>query len=125
MIKKEKYLSAILAFILWSSWTYFVNYEDDNRYISSFFQGVASFLITIFMVQLIIVFNKIFENSSIYTIATLTVMVTSSIVYIGHLIINTQNIFYTISPTIIVAFIFSIFIAKRYKESQIKENNGR
>ncbi|WP_419678103.1 hypothetical protein ACN2EN_01710 [Aliarcobacter lanthieri] len=125
MIKKEKYLSAILAFILWSSWTYFVNYEDDNRYISSFFQGLASFLITIFMVQLIIVFNKIFENSSIYTIATLTVMVTSSIVYIGHLIINTQNIFYTISPTIIVAFIFSIFIAKRYKESQIKENNGR
>ncbi|QKF58356.1 hypothetical protein [Aliarcobacter lanthieri] len=125
MIKKEKYLSAILAFILWSSWTYFVNYEYDNRYISSFFQGLASFLITIFMVQLIIVFNKIFENSSIYTIATLTVMVTSSIVYIGHLIINTQNIFYTISPTIIVAFIFSIFIAKRYKESQIKENNGR
>nr|WP_306458764.1 hypothetical protein [Aliarcobacter lanthieri] len=114
-----------MAFILWSSWTYFVNYEYDNRYISSFFQGLASFLITIFMVQLIIVFNKIFENSSIYTIATLTVMVTSSIVYIGHLIINTQNIFYTISPTIIVAFIFSIFIAKRYKESQIKENNGR
>lgn len=125
MIKKEKYLSAILAFILWSSWTYFVNYEDNNRYISSSFQGIASFVITIFMVQLIIIFNKIFENSSIYTIATLTVMVTSSIVFIGHLIINTQNIFYTIFPTIIVAFVFSLFIAKRYKESQIKENNGR
>lgn len=123
MIKKEKYLSAIMAFILWSSWAYFVNIDDENRFVSSFFQGIISFILTLFMIRFIIIFSKIFINSSIYTIATLTVMVTSSIVFIGHLLINTQNIFYTICPTIIVAFVFSIFIVKKYQQSINKEDN--
>lgn len=124
-MKKEKYLSAIMAFILWGSWSYFVNIEDENRFISSFFQGIASFMITLFMVKLIIVFSNLFTNSSIYIISILTVLATSSIVFIGHLIINTQNIFYTIAPTVIVAFMFSLFISKKYQKSITKDKNER
>ncbi|BAK69891.1 hypothetical protein ACOL29_01895 [Aliarcobacter butzleri] len=124
-MKKEKYLSAIMAFILWGSWSYFVNIEDENRFISSFFQGIASFIITLFMVKLIIVFSNLFTNSSIYIISILTVLATSSIVFIGHLIINTQNIFYTIAPTVIVAFMFSLFISKKYQKSITKDKNER
>ncbi|MDN5111573.1 hypothetical protein PJV97_04325 [Aliarcobacter butzleri] len=124
-MRKEKYISAIFAFVLWGSWSYFVNIEDENRFISSFFQGMASFIITLFMVRLIIVFSNMFTNSSIYIISILTILATSSIVFIGHLIINTQNIFYTIAPTVIVAFMFSLFIAKKYQKSITKDKNER
>jgi hypothetical protein len=112
-MKKEKYISAIFAFILWGTWSYFINIKDENRFISSFFQGIASFFITIFMVRLIIVFNRLFINSSFYIVAILTVIITSSIVFIGHLLINTQNIFYTIAPTVVVSLLFSVFMAKK------------
>lgn len=111
--EKEKYISAIFAFILWGTWSYFINIKDENRFISSFFQGIASFFITIFMVRLIIVFNRLFINSSFYIVAILTVIITSSIVFIGHLLINTQNIFYTIAPTVVVSLLFSVFMAKK------------
>lgn len=112
-MKKEKYLSAIFAFFMWGSWSYFVNIEDENRFISSFFQGVASFVITLFMVRLIIIFHKIFKNSSVFLTAILSVTITSSLVFVGHILIKTQNIFYTILPTIVVSLIFAIFMAKK------------
>lgn len=122
-MKKEKYLSAIIAFFMWGAWSYFVNIDYENRVISSFFQGFASFVITLFMVRLIIIFNKIFKNISVFLTAILTVTITSSLVFIGHILINTQNIFYTMLPTIIVSLIFTIFVAKKVSKKNIKENN--
>lgn len=110
--KREIYISNF-CFYLWGTWSYFINIKDENRFISSFFQGIASFFITIFMVRLIIVFNRLFINSSFYIVAILTVIITSSIVFIGHLLINTQNIFYTIAPTVVVSLLFSVFMAKK------------
>lgn len=124
-MKKEKYISAFLAFILWGTWAYFVNIDDSNRFVSSFFQGLSSFVITLFIVRLITIFNKIFENNSVILTAILTVTITSSIVFVGHLLIHTQNIFYTILPTVIVSFIFTVFMAKKVSKLTKKENHVR
>lgn len=112
-MKKEKYLSAVFAFFMWGSWSYFVNINDENRFISSFFQGLASFLITLFMVRIIIIFNNLFKNSLFFLTAILTVSLSSSLVLLGHILIKTQNIFYTLLPTIIVSLIFAIFMARK------------
>jgi len=63
ILKSYKYTSAILAFVLWSFWAYFVNIESDNSIVSAFGQGISSFFITLVMIKLIEFFYNLFPKN--------------------------------------------------------------
>ena len=109
-LKLYKYFSAIFAFILWGSWTYYINQNAQTVFISSFSQGLASFIITLIMVDIIAFFYNKFPKEKNYFLfpSIITVFLTSTTITIIHLLVHTENILYTILPNIFVAFIFSL-----------------
>ncbi len=114
-LKSYNYTSAILAFVLWGTWAYFMNINSSNSFISAFAQGIASFIITLVMIKIIEYFYDLFPENKFYFIlpSVITVFITSSFVIGIHLFINTENIFITVLPTVIVAFIFTLFTTRK------------
>ncbi len=117
VLKFYKYTSAILAFILWSVWAYFINIESDNNIISALTQGVSSFLITLIMIKLIEFFYDLFPKNRWFFIlpSIVTVGLTSSFVVFIHVLIDTKNIFFTVLPTVIISFLFALYTTKKLK----------
>lgn len=114
-LKLYNYISAILAFILWGTWAYFMNIESSNNLLSATTQGISSFVITLIMIKIIKYFYNLFPKNKFYFIfpSLITVFITSSFVVGIHVFINTQNILITVLPTVIVAFLFALFTTKK------------
>ena len=117
---KFSYISSLLAFLIWSIWTYIINIEGDNTFLSSIVQGIYSAIITLFMVYLIKFFYNILPKKKRYFVlpSVFTVIITTSFITLIHIFINTHNIIYTILPTIFVAFIFSLYTTQKLKKKE-------
>lgn len=115
-------LSAVLAFLLWGAWAYYVNANTDaNQGLSSgLSQGTASFAITLLMVHLVSWFFKRLPDSflKLPLAALCTVAITGSCLVAIHKLVGTPNIIATITPALTVAFIFSWYTA--YQLQKIK-----
>lgn len=119
-LNKFKYISSLLAFIIWSIWAYFVNLQSDHVLISSMTQGVYSAVVTLFMISLIQYFYNLLPKNRIYFIlpSIFTVTITTILIVCIHLLINTYDVFYTVLPTIFVAFLFSLYTTKQLTKKE-------
>ena len=116
-----KYGSALLAFILWGSWAYFVNTTANHSGLfSGLAQGSASFVITLFMVQGVTYLFSLFNHPAIQLLlpALMTSMVTILCLVIIHYLIGTQEILLTILPASTIGFIFCLYTSyKLYRQT--------
>jgi len=117
-------LSALLAFLLWGGWAYYVNASADvsNGLISGLTQGTASFTITLLMVHLVTWFFKYLPSNFLQLplAAFFTVSITGSCLVGIHLLVGTPKIFYTIAPALSVAFAFCWYTAYKLRKSNKK-----
>ena len=107
-------ISAILAFVLWGGWTFYINTKMDSLQhgiISGLTQGVCSFVITLFMTFLIDKQFNYFTNdlAKLCLPPVCTVLLTGSFLILVHHLIGTPSIVYTLAPVLTVAFLFAIF----------------
>lgn len=122
-LRSYNYQSALLAFILWGAWAYYINIQSDNNIISALSQGMASFVVTLIMIKIIKYFYRLLPEGKLFFIlpSVITVSITSSVIVGVHLIVNTENIFYTVLPTVIVAFLFALFTTQRISMNTTKK----
>lgn len=106
-------ISAILAFLLWGGWAFYINSQNSMRtgIISGLGQGTASFLITLFMVRVVArIYHRIHQPVlKLFLPAVLTVSLTSLCLVIIHTLLGTPHILKTILPALTVAFIFCLY----------------
>ena len=124
-LKSYSSLSAVLAFILWGTWAYIMNIDSNNNLISAFSQGIVSFVITLIMIKIIEYFYNLFPKNKLFFIlpSIITISITSSFVVGIHVIVNSQNILFTVFPTVIVAFLFALYTTKKISIQTIKKEN--
>ncbi len=122
--QRYNFLSAFFAFLLWGSWSFYINMTQGNLktgIISGLAQGICSFIITLLITHLI---EKQFNFYQIKGLKLLlppmcTILFTGSILVLVHHLIHTPNIFKTVAPALTVAFIFAFFTnLKLYKQYQ-------
>lgn len=105
---KFKIASSLFAFLLWGEWAYVVN----GNIVSALLQGSMSFAITLAIIALS---NFVFQKTvgirfRVLISSVITVSCTGLVLAIIHYIAGTKEIFYTISPPLTIAFLFSFFI---------------
>ncbi len=107
------FLSAGIAFFLWGGWAYFVNVSHSLQHgvISGLAQGIASAVITLFMVFVVTFFYHRFERPvfKLFLPALLTVMFTTTCTVLIHTFVGTPRIFFTILPAFTVGFLFCLY----------------
>ena len=107
------FLSALLAFLLWGGWAFYVNGQTSVTVGSTaaITQGTASAVITLFMVRAVTWLYKILPKTFFQMILPgfLTVCFTGSCLTGIHYLAGTPEIFYTVSPALTVAFLFNVF----------------
>lgn len=120
-LKSYDCLSAVFAFILWGTWAYLMNIDSDNNLISTFSQGAASFIITLIMIKIIKYFYNLFPERKLFFLlpSIITVSITSSFLVGIHVIVHTENIFFTVLPTVIVAFLFALYTTRKISTQTI------
>ncbi|MEI1703620.1 hypothetical protein V8P79_14485 [Acinetobacter baumannii] len=94
--------------------------------VAGFVQGVSSFMITLFIAFLIERQFNFYKKAWAKLIfpPILTVLLTSSALILVHVLFSTPDIIKTITPALIVAFIFAEFSnLKLYK--RLKATRGR
>ena len=120
-------ISAILAFLLWGGWTFYINTKMDSLQhgiISGLTQGICSFVITLFMTFLIDKQFNYFKNDSakLCLPPVCTVLLTGSFLTMVHHLIGTPSIVYTLTPVLTVAFLFAVVtnlkLYKAYKQQE-------
>jgi len=124
-IKTSKYftyISALLAFILWGGWAYYVNDEfgSKSRILSSITQGTFSFIITLLMTKLIAYQYNIYPGKLFKIIfpPVITVSATGTLLVLIHIKVGTNSIFKTVYPALTVSLIFGFFtVYKLHLES--------
>ncbi len=115
---KTKYLfnilSAFFAFLLWGSWAYFINQNIKSALV----QGLASFIITIFLIKCVTkIFNFLVLSKARFFLPTAaTILITTSSLTAIHFLVGTKNIFYTIAPPVSVATIFCFFVTAKLEK---------
>ncbi|NOQ34487.1 MAG: hypothetical protein GQ569_01150 [Methylococcaceae bacterium] len=121
------FLSAILAFILWGGWAYYINGRENPEMaiISAITQGTASFTITLLMVHAVSwIYHRLPKNSwQILLPAIFTVSVTGSCLAAIHYTVGTPEIIYTISPALSVAFAFCLYTAYKLRKASHKQES--
>ena len=114
-----KLVSAFSAFVLWGGWAFYINggFGFKARVVSGLAQGLASFLITLFMIRVVTwIFCLLPDNFFQYLLPGLiTVSFTGTCLFFMHYRLGTPNIVYTIAPALSVAFIFCVFTAFKLK----------
>jgi len=104
--------SAIMAFVLWGGWAYFVNEQSlpSSGFAAGLTQGLASGLMTLIMVRAISVLIRNLPVNSIAVIlpAFIIVTISSTGLILLHTLSGTPNILSTIAPVISVAFGFCV-----------------
>ena len=114
-------VSAVIAFLLWGGWAYYLSYDESvgisSGMVSGLTQGFASFTITLFMVKAVTWLFKRIPNSNLGVLlsAVITVAFTGSCLYLAHSLVGTQNIILTIVFPLSVAFGFCLLTAFRLK----------
>lgn len=120
-------LSALLAFLLWGGWAFYVNGKTDvtKGIISGFTQGIASFVITLLMVRLVAwFFNHLPNNFLQLPLAALfSVSVTGTYLVGIHLFVGTPEIFYTIAPALTVGFGFCWVTAYKLRKVAVESRH--
>lgn len=120
------YVSALMAFMLWGGWAFYVNGKDtDNAgIISGLTQGTASFMITLFLVHSVTHLYHRFKHpvAKLLFPAIVTVCFTGMCLLLIHSFVGTPRILLTILPAITVAFSFCLFTS--YKLHKINRNTG-
>ncbi|PNK61550.1 hypothetical protein [Psychrobacter sp. FDAARGOS_221] len=118
-------ISALLAFMLWGSWAYYVNAGAETRLISALTQGFASFCITLVLVRMVTyIFNRLPPSPlRVVLPALLSVSVTGCALILAHTLARTSNIVYTIAPALTVAFIFCVFTALKLQKLAAHEKD--
>ncbi|MGZ8189679.1 MAG: hypothetical protein ACXWTS_00465 [Methylococcaceae bacterium] len=120
-------LSALMAFLLWGGWAYYVNGTTDvtKGLISGLTQGTASFIITLVMVHLVTwFFNYLPRNFLQLPLAAfMTVSITGSCLAGIHFLVATPEIFFTITPALSVAFVFCWYTAYKLRKTSAKRSS--
>ena len=113
--KTFKIISSLLAFFLWGSWAYLIN----QNIISAFAQGTASFIITLFLIYFTTWLYQILPKTFLQPIlpTLITISCTSSILFVIHFLVGTEEIFYTIFPPITVASIFCLYVTFKLQKT--------
>lgn len=129
--KYYTFISALLAFLLWGGWAFYINNGSSGNK-SGITQGTCSFIITLLMTHSIAFqYNKL-SNAILKTIfpPLITVSITGSILVSIHIIVGTPSVFYTVSPALTVALIFSFFTVYKLhssgqKHRKMHKNNDK
>jgi len=121
-------LSALMAFLLWGSWSYYINDNntDYSGIISGLTQGTASLMITLFMLRFVTYLYHQYQHPVAKQLmpAIVTVSITSLCLVSIHTLIDTPNILYTVAPALSVAFVFCLYTAfKLHKINQLQGFN--
>jgi len=113
--KKYNILSALAAFFFWGGWAYYINDTGtvNVRAISAATQGVSSLIITLALVKLVsLIFNRLPRKIlSVFITSILSVTCSGSCLIAVHYLIGTPEIVGTVSPPLLVAFLFCLFTA--------------
>ncbi len=124
---RYRYYSAILAFIIWGAWAFYVNGDAgfNTRLTSGLAQGTASLIITLVMVRAVTeIYNRLPDKPWRPLLpAVLTVCVTGSVLVLVHTLVGTPRILPTIAPALSVAFAFCIFTALKLNRTQVEPHN--
>lgn len=108
-------ISAFLAFLLWGGWAYHINSASSpaSGAVAALTQGMASFLITLFMVHAITFLFHHFQKpiAKVILPAILVNCVTGFFLVSVHTLMGTPRVFATILPALTVAVSFCIFTA--------------
>jgi len=106
-----KVISAILAFVLWGGWAFYINEASDTRLVSAITQALASFSITLILVHMVtFIFHRLpVTLMRIALPAIISISITGSGLVLAHTCAGTSRIFFTIAPALAVAFVFCIY----------------
>jgi len=119
--KQYQYSSALMAFIIWGAWAFYVNNTSTHeaRVLSGLTQGTASLIITLLIVSLTTkIFNALPDNALRLVFAPLVTMcITGTGLILVHSLVSTPKIIYTVAPAISVAFLFAVFTAVKLKSA--------
>lgn len=125
--KPFKVLSAVMAFLLWGGWAFYVNSKESFAagLLAGFTQGIASFMITLFMVHAVTcLFLRIAgQTSRLVLPAVVTVAFTGSCLAGLHYLAGTPSILPTIAPALTVAFAFCIYTAFKLQKTAAAGND--
>jgi hypothetical protein len=113
--------SALMALLLWGSWAWYVNGADSEWHtlLSAIAQGSSSFLITLGLVALVTRLYNHFEHplARVWLPAVIVTTFSSSVLFVVHLGVGTQQIIQTILPPSTVAFLFCLFTSVKMQKN--------
>ena len=125
---RYKLFSASSAFFIWGSWAYYINSVESKAVglVSGLTQGVASFIITLFVVYAVTkIYNALPESAwRLILPAILTVSCIAVCLVAIHTIAGTPRILPTIAPSLSVAFLFCVFTAYKLSRTETNKLNG-
>ena len=106
-------ISAILAFILWGCWAFYINEASDTRLVSATTQALSSFSITLILVHMVTFIFHLLPVTPLRIVlpAVISVSITGSGLVLAHMLAGTSRIFFTIAPALVVAFVFCVYTA--------------
>jgi len=124
-----KLVSALLAFLIWGTWAYYVN-QSSGVFVSlksGLIQGAASGFMTLIMVRIVSKFYQILPKN-LYWLALpplLTVVMTGSCIVALHWLANTPDIVRTVVPPFSMALMFCAFTTyKLHSANNLSELQG-
>ncbi len=121
--KKYNIISALSAFVFWGGWAYYINDTgtENVRVISAATQGVSSLIITLALVKLVsLIFNRLPRKIlSVFIASIISVTCSGSCLIAVHYLIGTPEIVSTVSPPLLVAFLFCLFTAYKLHSDTI------
>lgn len=106
-------VSAILAFVLWGGWAFYINEASDTRLVSALTQALASFSITLILVHMVTFIFYLLPVTPMRIVvpAIISVSITGSGLVLVHTLVRTSQILFTITPALAVAFVFCTYTA--------------
>lgn len=111
------------AFLLWSSWAYFINESTlQQRILSAVAQGTLSALATSLMIKSL---KSLSATFNIFIIPSLIVTLFTTVAGITiHTLIDTPHIFRTLLPAVSVAFIYSLLTSYQFHKNVSMEKTN-
>lgn len=120
---KKDWPFAFLAFIFWGAWAYYANSQAgfSVAWVSALSQGVFSMVMTFIIGFVTVALFRCFTSpmAQLLMPSLLVLMMTSVCLSLLHVAIGTPEILLTISPALVVGYLFSFF-----KTIQIKKGGN-
>jgi len=122
---QSKYFYAFVAFLLWGSWAYLVNVGNNHSGLTSgLSQGIASFVITVAMIESVTYFYNRFNGKilKLFLPSLITISLNCIFLIVVHYYAGTPHTFKTILPALTVGYMFCLFTTySLYKSNQHRE----